>query len=69
MHGKLLALSVTSGAKVVRGQPVAVIEAMKMEHTLTAPAAGIVSDIRVNVGSQVADGAVVMVIETVKTDA
>jgi 3-methylcrotonyl-CoA carboxylase alpha subunit len=69
MHGKLLALSVESGAKVVRGQPVAVIEAMKMEHTLTAPAAGIVTDIRAGVGSQIADGAIVMVIETGETDA
>jgi 3-methylcrotonyl-CoA carboxylase alpha subunit len=64
MHGKVLALLVKSGAKVSRGQPVAIIEAMKMEHTLTAPAAGTIVDIRVVAGVQVADGAIVAVIET-----
>src|SRR5690606_19105047 len=64
MHGKVLALLVKSGAKVSRGQPVAIIEAMKMEHTLTAPAAGTIVDIRVVAGGQVADGAIVAVIET-----
>lgn len=68
MHGKVLALLVESGAKVSRGQPVAIIEAMKMEHTLTAPADGIISDVRAAAGVQVAEGATIAVIETDKTD-
>jgi 3-methylcrotonyl-CoA carboxylase alpha subunit len=60
MHGKLLALFVVPGAQVEKGQRVAVIEAMKMEHTLTAPVAGEVADIDAEVGMQVAEGAAIM---------
>ncbi|HEX2652994.1 MAG TPA: acetyl-CoA carboxylase biotin carboxyl carrier protein subunit, partial [Xanthobacteraceae bacterium] len=62
MHGKVLDILVEPAATVRRGQRVAVIEAMKMEHTLVAPLDGIVSEILVSVGDQVADGARVMVI-------
>ena len=41
----------------------AVIEAMKMEHTLRAPFAGIVADVAVGAGTQVVEGAQIMVIE------
>ena len=40
MHGKVLALLVAQGDKVEKGQRLAIIEAMKMEHALTAPRAG-----------------------------
>ena len=40
MHGKVLALLVGDGEQVEKGQRLAIIEAMKMEHTLTAPRAG-----------------------------
>ena len=40
MHGKVLALLVAEGDSVVKGQRLAIIEAMKMEHALTAPHAG-----------------------------
>lgn len=63
MHGKLLALLVDNGARVERGHRIAVIEAMKMEHTLTAPIAGIVGEIDAAVGQQIAEGARLMVIE------
>jgi 3-methylcrotonyl-CoA carboxylase alpha subunit len=63
MHGKVLALLVARGDTVTRGQRLAVIEAMKMEHTLTAPCAGRVVKIAVAAQSQVAEGAVVMMIE------
>ena len=45
-----------------RGQRVAIIEAMKMEHTLHAPADGTVTEIAVVVDAQVAEGAKVMLI-------
>jgi 3-methylcrotonyl-CoA carboxylase alpha subunit len=62
MHGKVLALLVEQGASVTRGQRLAIIEAMKMEHTLTASIDGTVAEIAVVVDSQVAEGAKVMVI-------
>ena len=62
MHGKVLAVLVEEGASVVRGQRLAIIEAMKMEHTLTAPLDGTVSEIAVAKGDQVAEGAKMIVI-------
>ncbi|HEU4659953.1 MAG TPA: biotin carboxylase N-terminal domain-containing protein [Pseudolabrys sp.] len=62
MHGKVLDLFVEQGARVTRGQRLAVIEAMKMEHTLTAPFDGVVSSIGVSRDAQVAEGAYVMTI-------
>ena len=40
-----------------KGQPLLVLEAMKMEHTLTAPADGTVKSVRYAVGEQVPEGA------------
>ena len=62
MHGKVLAVLVEKGAKVARGQRLAIIEAMKMEHALTAPVGGVVADIAVPQDAQVAEGDKVMVI-------
>ena len=67
MHGKVLAIFVEQGASVQKGQRVAVVEAMKMEHALLAPADGIVSEVAVAVGVQVAEGATILSIES--TDA
>jgi 3-methylcrotonyl-CoA carboxylase alpha subunit len=63
MHGKVLALLVEKGASVKKGQRVAVVEAMKMEHALVAPFDGRVVDIAVAVGAQVAEKAPIMTIE------
>jgi 3-methylcrotonyl-CoA carboxylase alpha subunit len=63
MHGKVLALLVEQGAVVTRGQRVAIIEAMKMEHTLTAPLDGVVAEIAVAANAQVQEGAKLMIIE------
>ncbi len=63
MHGKVLALLVAEGDRVVKGQRLAIIEAMKMEHALTAPHDGTVAGISVAAGGQVAEGAKVMTIE------
>ena len=62
MHGKVLSVLVEQGASVARGQRVAVIEAMKMEHTLVAPMDGTVAEISVAQDAQVAEGGKVMVI-------
>ncbi|HKX94175.1 MAG TPA: biotin carboxylase N-terminal domain-containing protein, partial [Methylibium sp.] len=56
MPGKVLALLVAAGERVVRGQPLAVMEAMKMEHTLAAPGDGVVTALRYAPGEQVGEG-------------
>jgi 3-methylcrotonyl-CoA carboxylase alpha subunit len=53
---------VEQGARVARGQRVAVIEAMKMEHSLVAPIDGTVAEIAVAQDAQVAEGGKVLVI-------
>ncbi|MFN3657662.1 MAG: acetyl-CoA carboxylase biotin carboxylase subunit [Pseudolabrys sp.] len=68
MHGKVLAVLVEKGAAVARGQRVAIIEAMKMEHTLHAPIDGRVSEIAAAPGAQVAEGARLMSIEPAAAD-
>jgi 3-methylcrotonyl-CoA carboxylase alpha subunit len=56
MPGKIIALLAETGARVEKGAPLLILEAMKMEHTLTAPVAGTVRSFHFNVGEQVADG-------------
>jgi 3-methylcrotonyl-CoA carboxylase alpha subunit len=56
MPGKIIALKVEAGAKVERGQALLVMEAMKMEHTIRAPADGVVEKIHYKVGEQVDEG-------------
>ena len=65
MHGRLVALFVREGEIVKRGGRLAIVEAMKMEHSLTAPRAGRVSRIASGVGAQVRQGARLMTIEDV----
>ena len=60
---RVLELFAGVGEAVTRGQPLAVIEAMKMEHTLHAPFAGVVQQVAVAPGAQVVEGAEIMVIE------
>jgi acetyl-CoA carboxylase biotin carboxylase subunit len=54
MPGKIVATPAKAGDTVARGQPVVVLEAMKMEHALVAPFDGVVGEIGVSVGDQVA---------------
>ncbi|MCK0509001.1 acetyl/propionyl/methylcrotonyl-CoA carboxylase subunit alpha [Aromatoleum anaerobium] len=56
MPGKVIALLAEAGAKVAKGAPLLILEAMKMEHTINAPAAGTVKAYRYAVGDQVGDG-------------
>ncbi len=57
MPGKVIAVLCTAGAKVAKGTPLIILEAMKMEHTIIAPGRGTVKDIHYKVGEQVAEGA------------
>ena len=63
MHGKVLEILARAGDRVTAGQRLAVIEAMKMEHTLRAPFDGQVSQVAVDAGAQVVEGAQIMVLE------
>jgi 3-methylcrotonyl-CoA carboxylase alpha subunit len=63
MHGKVLAVLVEKGDMVRKGQRLAIIEAMKMEHALTAPFDGCVGEVAAIVGNQIAEKAMVMTIE------
>ncbi|MET3497702.1 acetyl/propionyl/methylcrotonyl-CoA carboxylase subunit alpha [Variovorax boronicumulans] len=56
MPGKVVSFAVKAGDKVSRGQPLAVMEAMKMEHTIAAPADGTVEELMFSPGEQVAEG-------------
>jgi 3-methylcrotonyl-CoA carboxylase alpha subunit len=60
MPGKVIQVLVKAGDTVKRGQALAVLEAMKMEHTLSAPADETVESVGVSQGDQVAEGAVVI---------
>ncbi len=62
MHGKLIALFVKPGDAVEKGQRLAIVEAMKMEHVLVAPKAGIVTETAGEAGAQVAQGARIVAI-------
>jgi 3-methylcrotonyl-CoA carboxylase alpha subunit len=53
MPGKVVAIRVTVGAAVKKGQPLVIVEAMKMEHTIVAPMDGIIDKIHAAIGHQV----------------
>ncbi|MCR5878599.1 acetyl/propionyl/methylcrotonyl-CoA carboxylase subunit alpha [Phenylobacterium sp. J367] len=58
MPGKVTAVAVKAGEAVAKGQPLLTLEAMKMEHAMTAPFDGTVESLAVAVGAQVTEGAV-----------
>jgi 3-methylcrotonyl-CoA carboxylase alpha subunit len=57
MPGKIVAVIAEKGKQVEKGAPLLIMEAMKMEHTIAAPANGTVEDFLYAVGDQVAEGA------------
>ena len=63
MPGSVVRVAVRQGDTVAAGEPVLVLEAMKMQHTVTAPHDGVVTDLPVTVGEQVAAGAVLAVVQ------
>lgn len=56
MPGQVVAFKVAVGDSVKKGEPLAVIEAMKIEHTITAPTDGVVAELLFAAGDLVADG-------------
>ena len=63
MPGKVVALLAQPGQKVDKGTPLLILEAMKMEHTITAPSAGTIKAFCYAAGEQVADGAALVEFE------
>ncbi len=63
MPGSVVSIAAAVGEEVAVGQPVLVLEAMKMQHTVAAPHDGVVTDLPVSVGDQVAAGAVLAVVQ------
>jgi biotin carboxyl carrier protein len=63
MPGLVLRVLADVGATVAAGQPLVVLEAMKMEQTVTAPADGVVAELRAKAGEQVAAGQILAVVD------
>ncbi|WP_216216522.1 acetyl/propionyl/methylcrotonyl-CoA carboxylase subunit alpha [Amycolatopsis aidingensis] len=64
MPGTVLRVAVSEGDSVTAGEPLLWLEAMKMEHQITAPADGVVAELPVTAGRQVELGAVLAVVRT-----
>lgn len=68
MPGSVVTVLAEAGQHVSAGDPVLVLEAMKMQHTVAAPADGVVSDLPVSAGHQVAAGDVLAVVSPGSND-
>jgi len=62
MPGAVIRLGAEVGDTVTAGQPILWLDAMKMEHTITAPTSGVLTELNVTVGAQVAVGALLAVV-------
>lgn len=67
MPGAVVRIEVIQGSRVQAGTPVVVLEAMKMEHTVRAPADGVIAAISVAAGDQVESGQVLAVVSADET--
>lgn len=63
MPGTILRVDVAPGASVTRGQVLLVMEAMKMENDIVAPADAVVADVHVNKGDAVDTGAILVTLQ------
>jgi 3-methylcrotonyl-CoA carboxylase alpha subunit len=63
MPGLVKRLAARPGQAVAAGAVLVVLEAMKMEHGLAAPRAGVVAEVHVEEGAQVAEGSLLLALE------
>ena len=68
MPGKVTSVDISHGDKVVTGQRLLTLEAMKMEHGLVAPFDGLVVDLPASEGAQVSEGAILVRVEPQETE-
>jgi len=68
MPGTVIGVPLDAGAEVKAGQTVLVLEAMKMQHTISAPTDGVLSEIAVSMGQQVSAGEVLAVVTEPETE-
>lgn len=68
MPGRVIRLLVEAGSKVRRGEPLLTMEAMKMEHTIAAPADGVVAAVGCSVGDLVEEGAALIALAPPEDD-
>ena len=67
MPGKIIAVEVAAGQPVSKGQKLLTLEAMKMEHSLTAPFDGTIAELNAEPGGQVSEGTLLVRVESVET--
>ena len=63
MPATVVAILKTKGEVITMGERLMVLEAMKMEHTILSPKAGVITDIFYDIGAQVHEGATLLAIE------
>ena len=63
MPGRIIAVDVAAGDVVTKGQKLVTLEAMKMEHSLTAPFDGVIAELPVEAGGQVSEGTMLVRVE------
>jgi 3-methylcrotonyl-CoA carboxylase alpha subunit len=63
MPGRIVSVGAEAGARVAKGQAIVTLEAMKMEHALTAPFDGVLAELSAKAGEQVSEGVVLARIE------
>jgi biotin carboxyl carrier protein len=63
MPGKVIAVLVSEGDSIEKGQGLVIVEAMKMENEVRSPIAGEVKEIKVKAGDAVEGGAVLLIVE------
>jgi 3-methylcrotonyl-CoA carboxylase alpha subunit len=68
MSGTIVEVLVKAGDAVSKGAPLLILEAMKMEHTVIAPAAGTVSAVHYRQGDQVSEGVDLIDVDAVDAD-
>ncbi len=66
MPGQVAAVAVAPGDVVAAGDPLVMVEAMKMEHTLSAPVDGVVTEVAAEVGAQVGMDEVLVVVSSAR---
>ena len=63
MPGRIVSVAVKRGARVKKGEPLLVLEAMKMEHALVAPFDGVVVECKAAPGAQISEGVLLVKLE------